>query len=291
MRLTVLRNIKFATFAALASLTGCASEPVGVDWVHPDTRTGKLEYENDQVPALMRVAKGSMEAGDFGTAIGLYRKAHSIDRGNPKVLVALGKALSAAGAHNEALETYAAAVNLDPGMREAIHGKGNALIALDQPRAAMSQFEAALSLNEDARSFSGMGVAFDMLGQHRAAQACYRVGLDYAHDDLSLLNNLGLSLAFDGQYAESIRVLRKVAAHPQATSRHRLNLALAYGLAGDSDAAAAIARKELDEASVQSNLAYYRSLRALAGSRTRMDAVGAFLGVEGPADKTLRATQ
>ena len=47
-------------------------------------------------------------------------------------------------------------------------------------------------------------------------------------------------------------------------AKTRQNLALALGLAGRTAEAQQIARMDLDEQSVQSNLAYYATLRALS---------------------------
>jgi Flp pilus assembly protein TadD len=57
--------------------------------------------------------------------------------------------------------------------------------------------------------------------------------------------------------------MRSVASAPGATAQHRLNLALVLGLAGRLDESAQVARLDLDERSVQSNLAYYAELRGL----------------------------
>jgi hypothetical protein len=54
-----------------------------------------------------------------------------------------------------------------------------------------------------------------------------------------------------------------MAAAPEADSKQRQNLALVFGLAGELDQAAAIARIDLGEDAVRSNLAYYETLKAM----------------------------
>jgi len=73
-------------------------------------------------------------------------------------------------------------------------------------------------------------------------------------------------------------VLRQVARMPGAGSRQRLNLAIAYGLTGETETAMELARQDLDEHAVRSNAAFYRMLRGLKDSRARMRAIGAYLG-------------
>ena len=69
--------------------------------------------------------------------------------------------------------------------------------------------------------------------------------------------------------------MRRVAADTRAGSRHRLNLALVYGLSGNNAAARQVARIDLDEPAVRRNLAYYRTLRALNDPKATLNAVGA----------------
>ncbi len=78
-----------------------------------------------------------------------------------------------------------------------------------------------------------------------------------------------------GRHDEAIRILRKSASSPRAKARNRLNLALAYGMAGETEAAAETARIDLDETSVQQNLRFYATLRALGDSRQTIRAIGA----------------
>jgi Flp pilus assembly protein TadD len=71
-------------------------------------------------------------------------------------------------------------------------------------------------------------------------------------------------MALSGNFNGAIAVLRPAAAGPNATPRTRQNLALALGLAGRTEEAEEIARMDLDEQSVRSNLAYYAVLRGMS---------------------------
>jgi Flp pilus assembly protein TadD len=95
--------------------------------------------------------------------------------------------------------------------------------------------------------------------------------LELAPNDVSLRNDLGLSQALAGDFDDAITILRSIASAPGAPAEYRLNLALALGLAGRRADAERVARIDLDERSVQSNLAYYDVLRALpATERARI---------------------
>ncbi|MBC8157850.1 MAG: hypothetical protein H8E94_00815 [Alphaproteobacteria bacterium] len=59
-----------------------------------------------------------------------------------------------------------------------------------------------------------------------------------------------------------------------AMAQHRHNLALAYGLAGRMEEAAAVSRRDLSEAQVKHNLAIYERLRGLSGSEREREILG-----------------
>lgn len=262
----VLRAAACAAVVAPLLLAGCASDPWR-DSVRPtraEQESQRLPAPAGSVPALMRLGDAARAAGDPAAAIPFYRRAHASDLFDPEPLVRLGAALSDLGAYNEAVEAYRDALVGDPAHVEALRGLGNAFIALNQPQLAVEQFDAALRLDADHRSYNGIGVALDRTGDHKAAQGHYRVGLELAPGNITLLNNLGLSLALSGDYGEAIETLERVARHPEATVRHRQNLALAYGLAGRTDDAARIGRLDLAEEDVQSNVAYYGLLKSMS---------------------------
>jgi Flp pilus assembly protein TadD len=143
---------------------------------------------------------------------------------------------------------------------------------MNQPELALEQFVAALAIEEDPRIYNGMGVVHDMNGSHDSAQDNYRSGLNLAPNDTNLRNNLALSLALAGKYDEGIQILGRLVNEAGANTRHRQNLSLIYGLAGRPADAARVARLDFDEPTVQNNLAYYETLRAMP-ARERAAAV------------------
>jgi Flp pilus assembly protein TadD len=262
---------------AAVVLAGCAINPNDplADSVRK-TDNGAVA-DPTRAASLIRVAASTARAGDIATAAALYRRAQAMDPYNPAALVGLGNALSGLGAHEQAAEAYRKALKLRPENTDALHGLGNALIALDQPAAAIDNFEAVLKSKKaiTPRTYNGIGVANDMMRDHASAQAFYRTGLKENPGNLSLRNNLGLSLALAGKFTEAIEILRRVASDSRAGARQRLNLALVYGLSGNNAAAAEVARIDLDEPAVRRNLAYYRTLRALNDPKATLNAVGA----------------
>ena len=175
----------------------------------------------------------------------------------------LGATFTELRAYNEAVAAFREAIDLAPNDSELRCGLATVLLAIDKPELAMTQLDAALALRQEPRTYSLLGVANDLIGRHDVAQQNYADGLRLAPDNLPLRNNLGLSQALSGTFDTAIATLSAAAESPKATARTRQNLALVYGLSGDNAKAASVARADLDEASMKSNLAYYAMLRGM----------------------------
>ena len=88
----------------------------------------------------------------------------------------------------------------DSGNIAAHRGYARVLLGLNRPDTAILHYRAALAADaNDIQSYNGLGVAYDLNGQHEAAQAAYRDGLRIAPDSMLLRNNYGLSLALGRQ--------------------------------------------------------------------------------------------
>lgn len=272
------RNAAFAPAARLAPLrvalcalliAGCTTGgPQGVG-----DRAGRqapaATPADATVGTVMALAERTRANGDYSSAIMFYRRAILLDPFLTKAYLGLGESLLAAGYPNEAAESFRTfldqapkdkAINDAPGLR----GLGMALIALGQPTAAIETLNKSIVAEPSPRAFSALGIAEDLVGDTAAADAAYKRGLVLAPDDLDLLNNYGLSQALHGDFNGAVNTLRRVASDGRASARHRANLALALGLAGRNEDAAQVARIDLDERSIKSNLAYYAELRALS---------------------------
>jgi Flp pilus assembly protein TadD len=167
------------------------------------------------------------------------------------------------------------ALALEPDNTDAMRGLGNTLIFLDRSALAIPHFERALALKDDPRLYNGMGVAFDMLDDYKAAQAFYRVGLKSSPNDPSLRNNLALSLLLSGKAAEAALILRDLSAQPEATTRHRLNFALSLVLSGDTRMAEKVVRMDLDSKSADEQIALFETIKALGSSKDARAAIRA----------------
>ena len=213
--------------------------------------------------AIMRIADTARQSGDLAQAAGLYSRAAQMEPKNIKPLLELGSVYGQMHLPRQAAEAWQAAVSIDPRNATALRGLANAELESGDPTAAIRNIRAAQAIQPGWRNDNSLGVAYDMLSDHATAQAAYRDGLALAPGNLQLTNNLGLSLALSGDFAHALPLLEATAKDPAATPRMRQNLALAYGLSGNDEKAAEIAKLDLDAAAVQENLGYYEFLRLL----------------------------
>lgn len=244
--------------ASIALLTGSCSSSI---FEANTSKTSDITQTARSPKALISMGDTTWRGGDVASAARFYQAAVKAAPKDPVAAFRLGRALQVMGAHKAAADQFRKVLELNPDDGEAKRQFANTLIALDDPQGSIRLYQEVIAKDGDHRAFNGLGVALDMTGKHKQALAAYRAGLAKEPENLSLKNNLALSMAIAGDYDKAAKVLRHVTSNPRATSRHRQNLALVYGLAGEETAAARVARIDLDGPSVKRNLDYYNWLR------------------------------
>jgi Flp pilus assembly protein TadD len=261
---------------AVVGLAGCGTYPFHLDLQSANGRDG-----GGAVPSydsLMRIGAAARGGGDLTNALGVYRRASEVDPLNPAPLVAAGDVLLEMGSVNEAIVSYNNALIRNGQDLPALLGLSRAFLKTGKPTLALDPLNKAYALSpDDPKVLLLFGVAKDFSGEHAEAQAWYRRGLAAAPNDPALTVNLALSLALSGDYNSAIADLQPVAMAPGGSPQERQTLALIYGLRGNVAEAARLNRLDLDDASVEHNLAYYATLRELspeARSRAILSAGG-----------------
>jgi Flp pilus assembly protein TadD len=246
-----------ASLALLLLLGGCSLWPGGspehAAQVGPgDERT------------LLRMADRMLADAAYEPALGLYERAAAAAPNHAEPWVGKGAALAGMGEYGRAAEAYSTALRLNHENITALTGLATALMRNGQAKLALEPLAKLREVApDDPRSYSLSGIADDLTGDHKAAQARYRDGLLKAPNQDGLVTNLALSLALSGDFQEAIEVINPLVDRADATVRLRQNLALIYGLAGMPDKAARLAAIDLDVAAVQHNLKYYAQLREM----------------------------
>ena len=243
-----LSRRRFPALALCLLLGACA-----VDRAPGETGAAK------DAEATLRLAERTEAAGDYATALQLYQDLQANDPSRFEILAGLGRSFAGLAMHGRAEQAFRAALVQQPADRDALYGLGKALYHQDRLAEAEQAFRQVLAADPGyLPAYSALGAALDRQGRHADAQRAYESGLAIDPTNLALLNNLGLSLALSGEHGRAIGLLKELVNDPSATPRVRQNLALAYGLAGQFEAAAAISAIDLPEGEVASNLAFYR---------------------------------
>ncbi len=231
-----------AGLAVVAALAGCAQADTPLEQAIERTIEARQPLAPNTVDdeSLLRMGDFALGRGDTVTAVSFYRRAHFEDPEAIAPLMRMGSALAAAGAFVEAEGAYRAVMERRPEDALAARLTANTLLAQRRPAQALTLL-ARLDPADPAVANS-RGVALDLLGRHDEAMASYRMGLQTRPNDLDLRSNLALSQVVAGETEAAVTALRAVAAAPAATRRHRQNLMIVLGLAGDRDAVQRLAQ-------------------------------------------------
>lgn len=229
------RSLRFfsntLTATGLALAVSACSTVYQDDW-NQASDVPDLNQPVQRSEALLDYCKSLHSRGDLNLAAGICNRAHEINPTDPAPLVELARIMEKLGRPASAEEAYRAALLLDPQQTDALYGLGK--IYIDQQRydLAMGPLEAAAQgQSGDPRIYNALGVIMDQQGQHADAQAYYKQGLAHSPRNVSLRNNLGLSMVLDGQPEAGLAMLRDVAAEPAAGATAGRNLEMASQIA------------------------------------------------------------
>ena len=263
-----MKGLSALSALCLLLLGGCA-ELAALD-LDPFNINGRQGANPLGYDTLMRLGAAARAGGDQANAVALYRQAANVELLAAAPMVGAGNTLMEMGQVDEAILSYKSALQRVANDPEALRGLAKAYLRTARPELAGAPLSAAYKATpDDPKLLQLIGVADDFIGQHKEAQARYKRGLELLPRDPALTLDLALSLALTGNYPEAIGLLRPLATAPIGTARERQTLALIYGLAGDRKAAEQMARRDLDPASVEHNLAFYDRLRKLSPEARR----------------------
>ncbi len=162
---------------------------------------------------------------------------------NPRDLASLtgaGRAALAVGDANAALGFYARAEEIAPRNGRIKAGLATALVQMEQPRTALKLFDEAVALGVPVGEIaSDRGLANDLNGDGRRAQADYTLALRTKEDD-ETLRRLALSMAISGDRNGALTILDPLLKRRDSGAVRARAFILA--LTGDQTGASAAAR-------------------------------------------------
>ncbi len=171
--------------------------------------------------------------------------------------------LRALGSNDRAVSVLQDSVRANPKstILRGEYGKQLASMGKFQQASVVLQ-QAAAQPDATWQIHSAKGVVLDHLGRHADAQAAYQTALKKSPNQVTTLNNLGLSQAQAGDLKSAEKTLRQAYVTPtgQEHSRLRQNLALVVGLQGRFDEAKTIVASDLPPQQVEQNMAYLRKM-------------------------------
>ena len=238
----------FALVMALASaaaLAGCQQSGASLD------SSGKLNT-------------ASAPPVSYEAAAGLGKKWQA-DPGDINKGMAYANALETLGQGKKHLDVYRQLSMAHPENAKLSGIYGKKLINAGQSGEAIPVLErVAAAPDAEWRIHSALGSAYDQQGLYEKARGEYRKALAGDVQNLTVLNNMGMSLALEGNLKDAENTLRQADTLPRSKSEPRIrqNLALVVGLQGRFDEASKLASENLPAEQVEANMAYLRKMLA-----------------------------
>ena len=174
---------------------------------------------------------------------------------DPVAGVRLAEALREMGRHDQAVEAAQNVLMVQPGNVEAMLEVGRAHIARGQAFYGVAALEQARdAAPNDWRPLSLLGVAYQQVRRPADAQSAWAAALALSPENPKVLSNMAMAMVAGGDSASAEPLLRRAAAHPDATLQMRQNLALVLGLNGNRTEAEQILRRHLPPEQADRNL-------------------------------------
>jgi len=190
-----------------------------------------------------KLAQAWKERGELGRAVPLYRQAAADAPDDPEAWYNLATALQQAGRPGEAREALATAMHLDPARPEAHNTLGIVHLAEGKPDAARQEFELAVRLDpRNAHALNNLGNVLRDLRRPAEAEAAYRRALAAAPRYAEPLNGLGTLEVERDRPAQALSYFEQALRLAPRYHEVRLNRAIAFDMAGETEAAAAAYR-------------------------------------------------
>jgi Flp pilus assembly protein TadD len=255
-------------------------DSIGV-WVMVSVNTGNLRRIT--LPLLLVVSAFAISAcqnksaslGDLdnlntaSTAPASFKKTAELggrwqhDQKNLELGLAYADGLEKLGQTEQQMQVLATLTQQNPTNANINALFGKKLLASGRPEQAIPVLKAvADSGTGDWRILSALGSAYDQQGQYGAAREAYQKALALQPNQISVLNNIGMSHALEGNLKEAEETLRGAMALPEGKSLPRLrqNLALVVGLQGRFEESRQIASEDLPPDEVEANMAYLQKM-------------------------------
>jgi Flp pilus assembly protein TadD len=260
----------FGGVAACLALAACSPSSTGLlDLVanaQPDQTTAALKEPKD----------GNSTADELAKATEYWGKEFAKSPRDPEKALNYARNLKAMGQKRQALAVLQQASVSGSGNRALFSEYGRLALEFDQITLAQRLLEQADDpANPDWRVISARGTVLAKQASYRDAIPFYERALSLAPNQSSVLSNLALAHAMEGNPEKAEPLLKRAAAGDR-DPRVSQNLALVLGLQGKYDEAKLVAAHNLPADAAAANVDYIRSI-VLAEARPMSPAAKADL--------------
>ena len=162
------------------------------------------QAERSFPPGTITLAR---DPGDPSMLLNQYLRQLSTSPRDLTALIGAGKAALAMGDANAGIGFFGRAEEVAPRDGRVKAGLAAAAVQQEQPKQALQLFDAAIAAGVPVSAIGGdRGLAYDLRGQNRLAQADYRAALALKPDD-ETVRRLALSTAIGGDRAGAMAIL------------------------------------------------------------------------------------
>ena len=188
---------------------------------------------------------------------------YEADPDNLNLGLAYAAQLKAIGRPQQQFEVYKGLLSKHSSDGKLLNIYGKELLQAGQAADAAALLDrAAKTKNADWRTYSALGSACDQLGRYEEARRNYSQALALSPGEVTVLNNLGMSYALQGDLPKAEETLSEASKSAKGSQDPRLrqNLALVVGLQGRFEEARKIASEDLPPEQVDANMAYLQHM-------------------------------
>jgi Flp pilus assembly protein TadD len=246
-------------FLILATLALCSCAATSKKVVYSKAAIAESAEDADS-------ADKAFSSGNYAKAANLYKELLDLDDKNTDNLFKYAESLRLGGDTKSALKNYDKVLQLDPSALHALEGKSLCFVQDGEfKKAAVLLGEI---VNKDAtrwRVLNALGVVYAITGHAKESMDYYEMALQVSNNNPSVMNNMGLSVAFGGDLERGRKIIERSLDYVDKDDVKKMesidyNLALIYGMSGKMDEAEKILNKCLPKAAVMNNLGFYAKL-------------------------------
>ncbi len=239
----------------IAALAGC-----GI--FDAEERIGKPMNASGHEEVVLKIAYATEAGGNLAGAERLYKQAASMSPQSVMAHLELAEFYKRHHDNAKALDTLRDTLAIEPENTVILRDLANMHITSGEPKRALALLSRAIETHTgDALLYNSKGAALDQLGKYQAAQEAYQRALELAPDEaMTFKANLSMSYMLSHAYDKAIELLSPLLDTPGTTPTIRQNLALAYGLKGESKKALKLGLQDLTPEEAQENLKFYRMI-------------------------------